>query len=333
MDVGRALAIAISTSHTFTTTSAAATRITRSICLVGWPSQFSDQIARARSRSCCGQEGTGKGVFARQFGRLFGAHFKHIINAKHLVGHFNAHLQHCSVLYADEAFFAGDRQHESVLKGLITEETLLIEPKGLDSYQVRNCIHLIMSSNSEWVVPAGADARRYFVLDVSPTNMQDAKYFGAIVRQMDNGGRGALLKYLLELDVSRFDVRAVPQTAALADQKTRSRRGIDRLVEMIAHSGTLPAADIAHPAVAITTGEEKGEGFYHDARQMVPELRHDGSIVVKKTLKDAWKCEDWKSGYRRGLRFPPLATLRTLFDERHGPQDWDNNIKDWEAAA
>src|SRR5262249_4523567 len=181
-----------------------------------------------------GQEGTGKGVFARQFGQLFGAHFKHIINAKHLVGHFNAHLQHCSVLYADEAFFAGDRQHESVLKGLITEETILIEPKGLDSYQVRNCIHLIMSSNSEWVVPAGADARRYFVLDVAPTHMQDAKYFGALVRQMEAGGRSALLKYLLGLDVSGFDVRAVPQTAALADQKTRSRRGIDRLVELVA---------------------------------------------------------------------------------------------------
>jgi len=118
-----------------------------------------------------GREGVGKGVFAKEFGRLFGAHFKHVVNAKHLVGHFNAHLQHCSVLFADEAFFAGDRSHESVLKGLITEETLLIEPKGVDSYSVRNCLHLIMSSNSEWVVPAGADARRYFLLDVSPAHM------------------------------------------------------------------------------------------------------------------------------------------------------------------
>jgi hypothetical protein len=123
-----------------------------------------------------GKEGTGKGVFAKEFGRLFGSHFKHIVNAKHLVGHFNAHLQHCSVLFADEAFFAGDRSHESVLKGLITEETILVEPKGVDPYSVRNCVHLIMSSNSDWVVPAGADARRYFVLDVADTRLQDYKY-------------------------------------------------------------------------------------------------------------------------------------------------------------
>jgi hypothetical protein len=77
-----------------------------------------------------GKEGVGKGVFAKQFGRLFGSHFRHVVQAKHLTGNFNSHLQQCSVLYADESFFAGDRAHESVLKALITEETIMIEPKG-----------------------------------------------------------------------------------------------------------------------------------------------------------------------------------------------------------
>ena len=48
----------------------------------------------------------------------------------------------------------------------------MIEPKGVDPFSVRNCIHLLMSSNADWVVPAGADARRYFVLDVSDAQMQ-----------------------------------------------------------------------------------------------------------------------------------------------------------------
>jgi hypothetical protein len=190
-----------------------------------------------------------------------------------------------------------------------------------------------MSSNSDWVVPAGADARRYFVLDVSSAHMQDHKYFAAIARQMDKGGRGALLYYLLNLDISRFDLRAVPQTAALADQKTRSRRGVDRLVEIVAHGGTLPAADASYTNVAITTGEDKGEGFHCGARSMVPELRHDSSIVVTKTLKDDWGCENWKSGYRRGIKFPPLLELRALFDRKHGPQDWPADVVDWEGSS
>jgi Mesyanzhinovviridae DNA primase len=135
-----------------------------------------------------GREGTGKGVAAKQFGHIFGSHFLHIVHAKHLVGHFNAHLQQCSVLFADEAFFAGDRQHESILKSLITEESLMIEPKGVDPFPVMNCVHLIMSSNAEWVIPAGADARRYFVLNVSDARMQDHRYFAAIIHQMENGG-------------------------------------------------------------------------------------------------------------------------------------------------
>jgi Primase C terminal 2 (PriCT-2)/RepB DNA-primase from phage plasmid len=36
-----------------------------------------------------GPEGAGKGVFARQFGRLFGAHFRHVAQAHHLSGRFN----------------------------------------------------------------------------------------------------------------------------------------------------------------------------------------------------------------------------------------------------
>ena len=109
----------------------------------------------------------------------------------------------------------------------------------------------------------------------------------------------------------------------------RSRQGIDRLVERLAEDGVLPSSDVAYSNVAITTGEEKGEGFYYQARRIVPELKYIGSIVIKKTLKSEWGCEDWKSGYRRGIKFPLLAGLRTKFDQKHGAQDW-SEVRDWE---
>jgi hypothetical protein len=269
-----------------------------------------------------GNEGTGKGVAAKQFGQLLGSHFRHIVHAKHLTGHFNAHLQQCSVLFADEAFFAGDRSHESILKALITEETLLIEPKGIDPFPVRNCVHLIMSSNSDWVIPAGADARRYFVLNVGNAHIQDHSYFAAIAQEMDTGGREALLHYLLSRDLKGFNVRLVPQTKALAEQKTHSRRGIDRLIEIICHEGVVSSAHETYSDIAITTGEEKGEGFYYAARTLVPDLKHVSSIIISQDLKQKWECTPWKAGNRRGIKFPPLGRLRELFDERHGQQEW-----------
>ena len=123
----------------------------------------------------------------------------------------------------------------------------------------------------------------------------------------------------------------MPRTAALADQKTRSRRGVDRLVEIIAHGGTVPSADPTYSNIAITTGEDKGEGFYCGARSLVPELRHDSSIVVAKALKEEWGCKTWKSGYRRGIEYP-LADLRARFDRKHGRQDWPADVLDWEGS-
>jgi hypothetical protein len=269
-----------------------------------------------------GAEGVGKGMLATQFGRLFGAHFRHITQAKHLVGNFNAHLQQCSVLFADEAFFAGDRAHEGILKALITEDTLLIEPKGIDPFVVRNCLHLILSSNNDWVIPAGADARRFFVLDVTSTRMRDFSYFAEIAAEMDNGGREALLDLLMRRDLSKFNIRSVPQTAALASQKAYSRRGIDRLVEILAHDGILPCTDGSDPSITITTGEDKGEGFYPAARKLSPDLKHLSSKIIAVSLQKDWGCIRWKSGYQRGMRFPPLADLRDRFDKRHGKREW-----------
>lgn len=280
-----------------------------------------------------GRRGVGKGFLARTYGSLFGQHFLHIANAEHLVGHFNAHLQECFFLFADECFFAGDRRHEGILKTLITEPTLTIEPKGVNSFQVKNYIHMMMASNERFVVPAGEDERRFLVLDVAAGRIQDAEYFGAIKAQMDAGGLGAFLQFLMAIDLSNFDVRKVPQTAALDEQKRLTRRGIDALVETVAHDGLLPFAHHNTPDVAITSGCEKGRGFWAWARETFPDLRFWKPESMAAELKSNWGCRRWRGHGVRGIRFPPLDVMRAAFDKRHGPQAWDTEVTEWEAPA
>lgn len=169
-----------------------------------------------------GRRGTGKSFFIREFGNLFGRHFLSVSDPKHLVGSFNAHLRDCVVLFCDEGFFAGDKKHESILKTLITEDTISIEAKGVDVETAPNYIHLLFASNDTWVVPAGSDERRFFVIDVSDKYMQDTKHFGALKEEMENGGSEALLHYLLQYDIKEYDVRKVPQTEALREQRLLS---------------------------------------------------------------------------------------------------------------
>ena len=169
-----------------------------------------------------GKRGVGKSFFAKTFGGLFGRHFLQVSDPKHLIGSFNAHLRDLVLIFGDEAFYAGDKKHESVLKMLITEEVLAIEAKGIDVETSPNYTHLILASNDQWVVPAGADERRFFVLDVADGRKQNTEYFGALRKELDTGGREALLHYLLQYDLTRFEVRSVPKTKALHEQKLLS---------------------------------------------------------------------------------------------------------------
>jgi hypothetical protein len=103
----------------------------------------------------------------------------------------------------------------------------MIEAKYANAIPVRNCLHLIVASNDDWVVPAGADERRFFVLDVSGSRRGDFDYFKSLADELENGGAEAMLHELLHRDLSSFNVRDVPQTAGLMDQKVRSLHGFD----------------------------------------------------------------------------------------------------------
>ncbi len=275
-----------------------------------------------------GGKGTGKGAFANAMTSIFGSHGVHIANRKHLVGGFNMHMAHCSLLFADEAFWPGDRAGEGELKRLITEPTLAIEPKGIDLFTVRNCLHVIVAGNEEWLIPATGDERRFAVTEVSSAHAGDFAYFRHLHAELDNGGYQAMLHDLLERDLGGWHPRdSIPQTRGLRRQQAHSRRGIDALIEAVAHEGQLPCAKMTMPDVAVTDGEANREGFWHYAKTTVPDLRHRTSRSLMPELRE-WGCEPYKSGNVRGVRFPTLADLRARFDTKHGHQEWDDT-EDW----
>ena len=63
-----------------------------------------------------GEEGVGKGTLGRALMRLLRPHAMQITHTKHLTGPFNAHMRTVLFLFADEAFFAGDKSNEGALK-------------------------------------------------------------------------------------------------------------------------------------------------------------------------------------------------------------------------
>jgi hypothetical protein len=174
-----------------------------------------------------GKQGAGKGMFAHIFGALLGQHFLHVSSERHLLGNFNGHTKDALLLFADEAFWAGNKSAEGTLKALVTEPTRIIEHKGWDALIIDNFIRLIIASNHDWVVPAGLEERRFVILDVGDDVIGDTEYFRNIKEQMLNGGNAALMDFLLNVDISGINLRKIPKTAGLLETKLMSLKPLE----------------------------------------------------------------------------------------------------------
>lgn len=268
-----------------------------------------------------GKKGVGKGFFATTFGRLWGGHFKHVTNPEHLVGKFNAQLKDGALIFADEAFFAGNKRHEQSLKAMVTERQISIELKGVDVRQWRNCSHVIMASNDDWVVPASHDERRYFVLDAGEAQRCNRAYFQAIDEQMKHGGHEALLHHLFAMDVTAFDVTAVPDTKALREQKDLSLDGTrEEWLATLLEAGSLPNNVAGRPNQAfVSTGGP--DGLYEHARRTCPKLRDRSDRYFGNWLSKKWGAKG-SNGSPRSWTFPPLAEMRRAWEAKYGAREW-----------
>ncbi|MGH6847809.1 MAG: primase-helicase family protein [Methylocella sp.] len=191
---------------------------------------FAHMVQRPRERigtgvALRGVMGAGKTKIGEVFGSLFLSHYFLVDDPRYVTGQFNAHMASCLLLHVDEGFWAGDKAAEGRLKGLVTASKQMIEAKGVDPIRLDNFVRLFFTSNANWVIPAALDERRFCVLDVAQDVAQRHEYFAEMDRELDNGGREALLADLLTYDLDAPgapNLRIIPKTAALLEQKLRS---------------------------------------------------------------------------------------------------------------
>jgi hypothetical protein len=289
-----------------------------------------------------GAMGVGKSIVAKIFGHLWGPHYMVVTNSSHLVGNFNAHLRDVCFLFADEAFFAGDKKHRSVLRSLITDQLIPLESKGVDVEMGPNYLHIMMASNERHLLPAGEDERRWLVLDVAKGNHQDSKFFGKLMEDMDSGGYEALLHVLLTRDITNFNVRDVPKTEALQEQKLLSLESMEQwwytklqhglileehgkweqevLKQSLIHDFTeeMRQWNVQRRGNAVQLGRFLAHivpGL--ETRQIVKALKtHVGDGI--------WVDEEPKRHYHYCL--PTLEVCRKAWEDKYGPQQWPEPI-------
>lgn len=166
-------------------------------------------------------EGTGKGAVVQPFNQMFGEYAVQTNGASLVTGRFNAIIANKMLIFADEVDLTNAKCADS-LKAVISESTVLIERKGIDSVPVSSFSRFIFASNMETVLKAGTRERRYLVLEPSPAYAQDTDYFKRYFSWLHQNGAAYLMHYLLNLDISDFNPRKAPATQALLDEKLAS---------------------------------------------------------------------------------------------------------------
>ncbi|WP_045216945.1 DUF5906 domain-containing protein [Desulfonatronovibrio magnus] len=312
--------------------------------LMAWCARIYQDPGGKKPGTCIvlkGGEGIGKSMFVKFFGKAFGAHFLQVTKPNQVTGNFNNHQKDVILLFVDEGIWGGDKAAEGALKAMITEEHQVIEAKGKDAITVANHMNIMIASNNKWVVPAGKDARRFLVLDVSNKRAGNKEYFKAIYEQMENGGLEAMMYDLLNLDISDIDLRQVPRTSALFGQILSSMDPVELYWHEKLNDGVLP---------------EKSGNFLNDEptcnrwidRVLKSQLEKDYHAFCNKTNVRYKKSKDqlckellticpglsttkMRSGIKRESAFivPKLDVCRKMFEDMvKMPVDWDEPVEE-----
>lgn len=308
--------------------------------VMGWFASLIQHPTRKLGTSLVlrGTQGTGKTIVGQHIGSLLGHHYALVADSRYIVGRFNSHLANCLLLQLDEATWGGDHAAAGKLKDLITGEYQYIEYKGREPVKVKNYVRLLVTGNNNWLVPAGLEERRFAVLDVGEGKRQDSRYFQAIEDEMNAGGREALLRYLLDFDLTDVPLRSIPSTMALAEQKVSSMSHEQHWWLDLLNRGALP-------------GDFTGEGLVEVQELYTSYITHLHRMGVQRKVGETefgMKLRKLAPGVLRHRRaalvpggkrpwiyeFPPLAQCRREFARLTGdvpsstdaPERWQEDI-------
>lgn len=269
-----------------------------------------------------GGQGIGKGMFAAKLvGALYKDHFLHLQSDRALTGDFNDSLESSYVVFADEAFFSGDKKAANILKAIETESRIHINPKYQPSRQIESFHRIISASNNDHAAYVETDDRRKFILRVSEEKKNDRDYWTALTDEINNGGLEAFAYELVHTDITRFQVRAKPDTGELLKQKLASLDPIpqwwaDRLMEgaQISSSSTWlewVSTSLLHQDFYNAVKSNSWRGRLPSMREFVEKLRSFCPDIVGSQ-------QGPKNSRKRGFTFPDLNRARELFEAKIG---------------
>ena len=177
-----------------------------------------------------GPQGTGKNMFFEAVTAIYGEYGR-IIDQAAVEDKFNDWASRKLLLIADEVVARQELFHiKNKLKGLVTGDTIRINPKNVGAYEEKNHVNMIFLSNEVMPAVLERDDRRYMVV-WTPEKM-DPAFYESVRIEIENGGVAALHDHLLKVPLGDFKPWTLPpMTRAKADLIDASLGSTERFVK------------------------------------------------------------------------------------------------------
>jgi hypothetical protein len=169
-------------------------------------------------------QGLGKSLIGSTLARIYGANYS-LIGQRDLESSFNGWATNKQFVMVDDVSSHDSWLRADVLKKFITEELMLVNIKGIPTYQIPACANLYLTSNRSNALKLDDYDRRYFVHEVKAERPEDKFYDDYHAWRDSVDGPRALYHHLLHgVDLSDFRPhKPPPMTAAKADMMDCSR--------------------------------------------------------------------------------------------------------------
>jgi hypothetical protein len=148
-------------------------------------------------------QGVGKSLILDMIGRIIGHHsYYSTSNLKHILGDFNGDGEGKLLVNLNETTWGGDKKMVGAFKEFITDETIVINRKGKESYTIKNYSNTIITTNEEWFCAIDGNDRRFNIREC-----KNEKYHKEYYDEIANTPLQDIANMLYNRDITNYDPR------------------------------------------------------------------------------------------------------------------------------
>ena len=187
-----------------------------------------------------GPQGSGKNMFFEAVQAIYGEYGR-VIDQAAVEDKFNDWASRKLFLIADEVVARQELFHvKNKLKGLVTGDTIRINPKNVGAYEEKNHVNMVFLSNEVMPAVLERDDRRYMVVWTPPK--LDPVFYEQVKLELQHGGIAALHAHLLKVPLGDFKPWTLPPlTLAKRDLIDASMGSSERFLrDWLDHTLPLP---------------------------------------------------------------------------------------------